>query len=215
MHTTTKHGKIVRHTQERMSDGVDGRSENILHVTFARMNPVTSAHIELLSLMASEIAAGKNCEGAVVLSQTKDLKNPLTVCERTQLLADVGFNTPQFSIFSASDMFTAMDRMTSYAAMYGYTGIVWWIGSDRLNAALRLWLYPNRWNVPLLRIMELQREPGDKRSATAMRAAALNSDYKTFEQLAGVHKDSVRPLFETLRSRLTDGSLESKTKTAK
>lgn len=211
---TTTHDKITLHTPDELWVEMAMSKDNLLHVTFGRMNPPTDAHLDLLMAMDDMVNMGTSSSAVVYLSETQDMSNPLTVGERAELLA------PFTSVFaveldSAANMFNAMSKADELAQERGARGIVWWIGSDRLEAAKRLWLYPDHWKTPLVRIVELIRLPEDDRSATAMRAAALNSDYETFERLAGTTVNQVQGLFDKLRSRLTDGSLESKTKTAK
>lgn len=209
---TTTVGNISYHTPAERLGAVVGKRDRLLHCTFGRMNPPTSAHIELIGHMENEMMMGDDSRVVVYLSNTQNMKNPLPVEQRIELLEDMFID----AVFRpVSNLFEAMDKANYFAEIMGADGIVWWTGTDRLADVQRLWLYPDRWQTPVLRIVELKRNVDDTRSATALRAAALNSDYETFEKLCGVHQDRIPQLFDEVRSLLTNGSLESKTKTAK
>lgn len=207
---TTTVGQISFHTPTDLLPKICGQRDGLLHCTFGRMNPPTTAHIDLIAQMECEAHMGENTHLAVYLSKTVNEKNPLTVDCRMPLIAE---QWPRHHFEAAANLFEAMDLADQRAQAIGVRGIVWWTGTDRLADAKRLLLYPDRWDTPVLRIAELHRT--DDRSATAMRAAALNSDYETFERLAGVTPNNIAMLFECVQTALTDGSLESTTKATK
>lgn len=184
-------------------------STKSLHVTFARMNPPTVAHIEMISRMVK--ASDKNFR--VFLSLTHDITNPLTYDERVRVIVDQ-YPSLAAHIEGARDLFTAMDQVDQYMTEHGYTNIILWGGTDRIPALKRVLLYPERWKFKVQDIIEMERPEGSV-SASAVRLAAVNRDTNAFTDMAAVSYE-LRPwLFETLHERLTDGSLESKTKTTK
>lgn len=190
-------------------------SSKTLHVLFGRMNPPTTAHATLLNTIL-EVSEG-HC--IVFLSETQNLENPLTVWERQTIISDCipELRHPldfEHKIYSARDLFTAMDKADEYMQSRGYTDIILWCGSDRIPAVQRVMLYPERWKFKVAGINNLDRTDSDV-SATAVRTAVVNKDTTTYNRMAMVLPYEHDWLFDTLYERLTDGSLESKTKTGK
>lgn len=175
-----------------------------LHCTFGRMNPPTKAHINIVNYIIE--MSMHNC--LIVLSQTQNNKNPISYSRRQELITTVA---PHVSLTSATSLFHAMDLVDSYASENGFDTIVWWCGTDRVKDVKRLWLYPQRWKTTIIAIYEIIRSSNDERSGTAMRAAALNRDYETFERLAGTQPSDVPILYEELIELLNNGSVESTT----
>lgn len=199
---TTTVGNTTYHTPEKFFALTSGE---YLHCTFGRMNPPTTAHLDMMAQMVDQ------GDAITFLSQTVNEKNPLTFERRSELLDRVVWD---MNFRAVKNLFDAMDVADSRCKLIEAKGIIWWCGSDRLADFKRLWLYPERWQSRVARIVEVHRLPDDNRSATAMRTAALNSDYETFKAMAGIHVEDVPLLFEEMRS-LLNGSLESKTKTTK
>lgn len=187
-------------------------STKTLHVLFARMNPPTVAHATLLNAILEESEG--HCR--VYLSETHNVDNPLTFDERRTIIADCipHMDRDECKLDGARDLFTAMDKVDGYMQENGYSHIVLWCGSDRIPAVKRVLLYPDRWKFKVMGIKHLDRSGSDV-SATAVRAAVVNKDTTTYNRMAMVLPYSHDWLFDTLYERLTDGSLQSKTKTSK
>lgn len=194
-------------------------SSKTLHVLFGRMNPPTVAHQTLLNAIIEK------SEGhfRIYLSETMNLENPLSVAERQMTLSkslpELGDPLDGDSIFtykvdSARDLFTAMDKVDLYVEDYDYTEIVLWCGSDRIPAVNRVLLYPERWKFKVASINTIDRTTSDV-SATAVRTAVVNKDTTTYNRMAMASPFRQDWLFDTLYERLTNGSLESKTKAGK
>lgn len=191
-------------TTQHINENINFVSTNALHCTFGRMNPPTAAHIDIVDRIIE--VSGHHC--LIVLSQTQNIKNPLTYERRRQLITSV---SPYSALTSAVSLFDAMDLVDDYATVNGFDSIVWWCGTDRVKDVKRFWLYPHRWKTAIIAIEEIIRSSDDKRSGTAMRAAALNRDYETFERLAGTQPSDVPILYEELIELLNNGSVESTT----
>lgn len=184
-------------------------STKTLHVTFGRMNPPTVAHIQLIERMTIE--SDRNF--MVYLSNTHDMKNPLTFEERLIIITEM-YGSLIHHIRPANNIFDAMDDVDAFMQERGYENVVLWCGTDRLSAFQRVLLYPSRWKFTVSEIRELPRDGSDV-SATAVRTAVVNRDTSTFSRMAACAYSRGAWLFETLYERLTDGRLESKTKTSK
>lgn len=194
-------------------------SSKTLHVLFGRMNPPTVAHQTLLNTIIEE--SGGHCR--IYLSETRNLENPLTYAERALTISKSipEFGDPldgdaifEYKIDSARDLFTAMDKADFFMEEHGYTDIILWCGSDRVPAVERVLLYPDRWKFKVAGINTLNRTDSDV-SATAVRTAVVNKDTTTYNRMAMASPRSQDWLFDTLYERLTDGSLQSKTKASK
>lgn len=180
-------------------------SSKTLHVTFARMNPPTTAHIDLIQQMQN---AG---DSYVVLSTKQNDKNPLHYLYRTTILRSV---ISSRNVGCANDLFDAMDLVDHICKERGYKKIVIWAGTDRIPAMERVKLYPDRWSFKVKDICEIPR-PVDGVSATAARAAVVNNQYDLFKSLIGAPEELHEDLYKHLQEVLTNGSLESTTKTGK
>lgn len=179
-----------------------------LHVMFGRMNPPTVAHEALLERM---IAVSQG-HFRVFLSNSWNLENPLTLNERTSIINSILSETVD-RIEGARDLFMAMDQVDAYMQEHGYEEIILWTGTDRVSAVERVKLYPERWKFVVAGIREYERESDV--SATAVRAAVVNKDTTTYNRMSMSIPYEHDWLFDTLYERLTDGSLQSKTKTSK
>lgn len=181
------------------------------------MNPPTVAHQTLLNIIL-ERSEG-HC--LIYLSETQNLENPLSVAERQLVISktfpefgDPYTNIADYKVDSARDLFMAMDKADWYMQQNGYTDIVLWCGSDRIPAVERVLLYPQRWKFKVAGIKTLDRTSSDV-SATAVRTAVVNKDTITYNRMAMASPFRQDWLFDTLYERLTDGSLQSTTKTGK
>lgn len=179
-----------------------------LHVLFGRMNPPTVAHEMLLERMI-DMSQG---HFRVFLSNSWNLENPLTPEERISIINSILPQTVDH-IEGARDLFTAMDQVDVYMQEHGYEEIVLWTGTDRVPAVERVKLYPDRWKFKVAGISEYERDSDV--SATAVRTAVVNKDTTTYNRMAMGNPYEHDWLFDTLYERLTDGSLQSKTKASK
>lgn len=194
-------------------------SSKTLHVLFGRMNPPTAAHQTLLNTIIEE--SGGHCR--IYLSETQNLENPLTYAERALTISKSipelgdpldGDAIFEYKIDGARDLFVAMDKVDFFMQERGYTDIILWCGSDRVPAVQRVLLYPERWKFKVAGINTLDRTTSDV-SATAVRAAVVNKDTTTYNRMAMASPYSQDWLFDILHERLTNGSLQSKTKASK
>lgn len=182
-------------------------STKTLNVLFARMNPPTVAHETLIATMAD-----RGEDYRIFLSETVNLENPLPVEIRKSIISECH---PEYAdkLDSARDLFTAMDKADAYMQERGMTHIELWFGSDRLPAFERVLLYPDRWSFKVSGLNQLNRTSDV--SATAVRTAVVNKDITTYNRMAMATPSNRERLFADLHERLTNGCLESKTKTSK
>lgn len=183
------------------------KSTKTLNVLFARMNPPTVAHETLIATMVD-----RGEDFRIFLSETVNLENPLPVEIRKKIISECH---PEYAdhLDSARDLFTAMDKADAYMKERGMTNIELWFGSDRLPAFQRVLLYPDRWSFKVTGLNQLNRTSDV--SATAVRTAVVNKDTTTYNRMAMGLPSNRTQLFDDLHERLTDGSLQSKTKTSK
>ena len=141
-----------------------------------------------------------------------NLENPLPVENRKKIISEC-YPAYADKIDSARDLFAAMDKADAYMKERGMTDIELWFGSDRLPAFQRVLLYPDRWSFRVAGLNQLNRTSDT--SATAVRAAVVNKDTTTYNRMAMGLPYVHEGLFDDLYERLTNGSLQSKTKTGK
>jgi len=179
--------------------------------TFGRFNPPTIGHLKLLDKVAS-IARGKNYR--IYASQSEDSKkNPLQYSEKVRFMRKM-FPRHGRNIVMDANIKTVFDiAVKLYDEGFNQLNMV--VGDDRVNEFERLLIRYNDQKgrhgyynfIEGINIISAGRRDPDSEgvegmSASKMRAAAVDKDFKSFQQgLPKGYSDGVT-LFNTLRKRM-------------
>lgn len=207
---------IIRNRVSPFKKGKDDASKQKTAVfTYGRFNPPTIGHEALIQKLAAEGAKYNADLIAIFPTYSQDKKkNPLSYDEKTEILKT--FIPPNIQILPGGR--TLFDVL-SFLSKQGYTRVIQLAGSDRISEFKTIVdTYNNKpskkgdilFSIPNYEFANAgQRDPDAEgvmgMSATKVRDAAVNNDYKTFE--AGTPKRIPAPLkkktFNAIRAALT------------
>lgn len=220
--------KIVYHTKDGQThkDCPFNYDDQALCAMFGRMNPPTLAHMNIIEHMERAFPGG-NLPLIVVSDTSGNDTNPLSA-ELRKLLLNTWCGS---HVTNAKDLFAAAgiagDILQSQNIYDGVTkNVLWFVGTDRLEGIKRLWLYPDNFQQINIVIAEVIRDVDSEQniSASAMRAAVLNNDRETFDNMSAFSPDAFGEfdpnlandvMWKQIETVQQYGSLESKVKTTK
>jgi hypothetical protein len=192
---------------EETGDGTGAVDQGTIAITFGRFNPPTIGHEALIKRVARE---AKNGEYRIYPSRSQDpKKNPLDPGTKIKFMRKA-YPEHANAIIANDGMRSIFDVLTALDSE-GYSGVTLVVGGDRVSEFNSL---ANKYNGKLYNFETIdvvsagERDPDSEgvegMSASKLRKAAAEDDFKTFDQgmPQGLSKNDKAELYNTLRGSM-------------
>ena len=192
---------------EETGDGTGAVDQGTIAITFGRFNPPTIGHEALIKRVARE---AKNGEYRIYPSRSQDpKKNPLDPGTKIKFMRKA-YPEHANAIIANDGMRSIFDVLTALDSE-GYSGVTLVVGGDRVSEFNSL---ANKYNGKLYNFETIdvvsagERDPDSEgvegMSASKLRKAAAEDDFKTFDQgmPQGLSKSDKAELYNTLRGSM-------------